>query len=140
TPEMTQLCIANGVPVAALYGPLQPGSPEVKAESGGNPNLREESTDTYTIGVTYEPSMISGLSLSADYFNIEIDDAISFFGGGAVNTANLCYSVFRDASNIYCQAITRDPITGSILAVKGDYANVSVFETSGVDIQVRWVR
>lgn len=140
TPSLDQVCLDTGVPQGALYTNLQPGSPEIRALSGGNPSLQEESTDTFTVGFSIEPALLEGLSFSADYYKIEIENAIAFFGGGAVNTATLCYDTFRDASSIYCNAVVRDPTTGVFLAVQGDYANVSVFETSGIDLASSWVR
>jgi outer membrane receptor protein involved in Fe transport len=42
----------------------------------GNPNLKPETSDTSTIGIVLTPTMLPGLSFSADYFHIKIKDAI----------------------------------------------------------------
>jgi outer membrane receptor protein involved in Fe transport len=45
--------------------------------SGGNPNLTEESSDNYTAGFVLTPRFIPGLSISADYYDITVNDVIS---------------------------------------------------------------
>jgi outer membrane receptor protein involved in Fe transport len=45
--------------------------------SNGNPTLTPEIGDTYTVGVVWQPTFISGFSASVDYYNIEITDAIT---------------------------------------------------------------
>ena len=44
---------------------------------GGNPNLEPEESDTWSFGVVLTPTAIDGLTLTADYFNIEITKGIS---------------------------------------------------------------
>ena len=45
----------------------------------GNPDLGEESAETFTIGFVYTPAAIEGLSVTLDYFDITIEDAIDNF-------------------------------------------------------------
>ncbi|MEE8294191.1 MAG: TonB-dependent receptor, partial [Sphingomonadales bacterium] len=44
---------------------------------GGNPDLEEETSDTYTIGAVITPGAIPGLSVAIDYYNIEITDILT---------------------------------------------------------------
>jgi outer membrane receptor protein involved in Fe transport len=44
---------------------------------GGNPNLEPEESDTYSFGVVFSPRFIEGLTLSVDYFSIEIEKGIN---------------------------------------------------------------
>ncbi len=44
---------------------------------GGNPNLDPETADTYTIGFVATPTFIEGLTVSLDYFEIEVEDYIN---------------------------------------------------------------
>lgn len=135
-----QLCIQTGVPAAAVGTgtSLQP-NPQIQGRFGGNPNLGEETADTYTIGAIIRPSFIPRLNISVDYFDIKIEDTISTLGGGLANTLNLCYNVIQDINSIYCQAVTRDPSTGII----GDdftpqilNANIGGLTAKGIDFQV----
>src|SRR3546814_7945763 len=47
----------------------------------GNEDLEPESSKTWTIGAVFEPEFVPGLSLTADWFNIDIKDAIRAIPG-----------------------------------------------------------
>jgi outer membrane receptor protein involved in Fe transport len=57
--------------------------------SGGNPNLEAETSDSYTVGGVFTPRFIPGLSISADYYDITVNDVITSVT--AQNILNLCY-------------------------------------------------
>jgi outer membrane receptor protein involved in Fe transport len=78
---------------------------QYNGQTGGNPNLKPEISDTYTAGVVWQPKFIPGLNLSADYFDIRIEQFIGGYGANliltqCVNTANptFCNLVHRDAN------------------------------------------
>ena len=43
---------------------------------GGNPDLRPEQADTYTLGVTFRPQALPGFTGSLDYYHIKLKDAV----------------------------------------------------------------
>ena len=43
---------------------------------GGNPNLEEETSDTYTVGFVAQPNFLPGLNITLDYYNIDITDIL----------------------------------------------------------------
>ena len=141
TAAVRAACVANGVPAAAVFtSSVQPNT-IIPVDSGGNPNLSEEKSDTFTAGVVLTPSFVKGLYISVDYFNITLDGAISPLGGGLQNTLNLCYTVIQDASSEFCQAIKRDPNSGAIqdpYVAQIRNANTGSQKTSGVDFAVRY--
>ena len=117
---------------------LQP-NPQIQGSFGGNPNLNEETSDTWTVGAVIQPRFIPRLAVTIDYFNISIEDRISVLGGSAANVLNLCYNEIRDASSIYCQAINRNPggvISGEQFSIEVLNANIASHKTSGVDLQI----
>ena len=64
-------CIASGVPASSVSGGnIQPDT-QIPAIFGGNPDLGEETSDSYTFGVVLQPRFLPGFALTADYFNIE---------------------------------------------------------------------
>ena len=70
---------------------------------GGNPDLVPEESETVTFGIILQPRFLPKLTMSVDYFNIEITDTISTFGSD--NTLDACY--FQgDADS--CARINRD--------------------------------
>ncbi len=53
----------------------------IQTISQGNPNLVPESSRTYTGGVVLTPSFIPGLTISADYYQIKLKNAITNISG-----------------------------------------------------------
>ena len=87
-------CVATGVPAGSVFTqPVQPNN-TVPVVTGGNPDLQEEASDTWTAGVVITP--IDSLYMSIDFFDITLDGAIAPIGGGAQNTLNLCYLTLQD--------------------------------------------
>lgn len=76
TPNFTAAQCANTGVSAAQYGniALSPAD-QYNALYGGNPNLNPEEADTLTFGVVIDPT--DSMSLSIDYWDIEITDVIS---------------------------------------------------------------
>ena len=141
TDAVRDLCIATGVPAAAVFtAGVQPDN-VVPSRSGGNPNLQEESSDTRTFGVVLTPEAIPELAVTLDYFDISLDDAIAQLGGGAQNTLNLCYLTVQDAASDFCRAVHRNTATGAIsvpFSLDVLQANIGGLETSGFDLNGRY--
>ena len=72
---------------------------------GGNPNLQPEVSTTKTLGVVLQPRFLRNFSLSVDYFDIKIRNAIQGFGADAIlsactnsNNALACGLIRRNAA------------------------------------------
>lgn len=104
--------------------------------TGGNPNLNEETAETFTIGFVYTPSSIPGLSIVVDYYNIEIDDAIE----GAVGLSGVLNNCVDASStdNAFCSAIIRDPVTGQVEQVSDVALNIGSLSSQGIDYQINY--
>jgi len=130
------LCEATGVPSANVGSSLiDLPSGQVRQLSGGNPDLTAEEAETLTVGFVAAPSAIPGLTFSVDYFEIEILDVISAFGGGANNVITTCYTdaVLGGVGSPFCNAITRGQ-DGLITQVSVTSQNVASLNVDGVDI------
>ena len=131
----TAICVGTGVPANVVGTPaINLAAGQVRAITGGNPDLTEEEADTYTFGFVWQPDMIEGLSLSIDYFDIEIEDYVTEFGGGASNVLDTCYN--QPAGGIgspFCEIINRRP-DGTIDFVSLTSANVASQTLVGFDI------
>ncbi len=133
-------CIATGVPADALGTGLvlQPNA-QIQGAFGGNPNLQEEVGDTWTAGVVLRPSFIPRLNITVDWYDIRIRNSIAAAGGGVNNILNLCYNVIQNPSSGICSLIARDPlgvISGPPFVVTATLANLSEFNTEGIDFQI----
>ncbi len=121
---------------AAFTGALSSSVPGLVS---GNPNLQEETSKTLTAGVVLQPRFIPGLSFSADYYDVRIEDAVSTPTGQTL--ANLC--VDQPRPNQFCDAIERRPGTapigpGVISGFRTLPSNVAEFRTSGIDFAANY--
>lgn len=136
TAAVRAVCVATGVPAAAVFTPGVQSNTIIGNLQGGNPNVGIEKSDTYTFGAVITPRALPGLAVSIDYFNINLDGAISALGGGLNNTLNLCYNIVQNAQSEFCQAIKRNPVTGEIAPpyyATITNANTGGLKTAGVD-------
>ena len=104
---------------------------------GGNPNLKPEISDTYTGGVVWQPKFIPGLNMSADYFNIKVDQFISGYGANLILT-----QCVNTGSPTFCSLVHRDA-NGSLWLSNNGYVqdttlNTGSLKTSGVDFNVAY--
>lgn len=133
-----QECVATGVP-DSQFGSSTLDNPagQFNFNQGGNPDLKPETSDTVSYGIVFTPRFAPGLSVSLDYFDIEVTDLISVFG--ASNTLDACYK-FNDAAA--CGRIHRNPANGSLWLGTGrvDDLNINIggLETSGVDMNLNY--
>lgn len=141
TAAVRAVCEATGVPSAAVFtAGVQPDN-IIPTRSGGNVDLREETSDTRTVGVVFTPTFLPDLAVTLDYFDIKLDGAISQLGGGAQNTLNLCYLTVQDANSDFCRAVHRNTATGGItvpFSLDVLQANIGAIETSGIDLNARY--
>ena len=117
----------------AAQGAAEPGTPFDTSKAiysfGGNPNIDTEKGETITFGFVYTPSFASGASLSVDYVDIEITDAVSQIQPIAALTN--CYIDNPTPDNPLCGAVLRDSNTGLISqALVNDFNLASLTQTS----------
>ncbi len=72
--------------------------------SGGNPDLRNEISDTLTFGIVFQPRFVPGLTLSADRIQIDLKDGLSPFT--TEDFAAACYDEPTPSAAV-CNAFTR---------------------------------
>jgi outer membrane receptor protein involved in Fe transport len=99
--------------------------------AGGNRDLTEETATTWTFGVVLRPEFAPGLSVSLDWYDIEIEDAINT--PQAEELAELCVDQ-PGLDNPFCPGITRDSTTGYIIGYVVQPDNVAGFRTAGLDM------
>ena len=126
---------------------------QIRITVGANPNLAPETSESTTFGFVYSPSYVDGLSLSLDWFNIQIDGGIA--GLGFTSAINNCYQVTA-AGALFTEAETAaalarcDLLSGSSAnpdaftrTAQGEIAdliaigyNTNSIETTGLDLNV----
>jgi outer membrane receptor protein involved in Fe transport len=145
TPVATQAQCANTGLSAAQYGSVDPSAAgQFNLITGGNPNLVAEEGETTTFGVVITPSMIENLSVSIDYFDIEVTDAI-----GSVPAQTSYDRCLTTGDPAFCANVTRDTAgtlhllneapDGGLSGLSQQNVNISTFATEGVDLNVTYM-
>jgi iron complex outermembrane receptor protein len=132
-------CLAHGV-TAAQYGATGlAGNPagQYNGFTGGNPNLKPETADTYTFGIVFTPTYLPSLSATIDYFDINIKNVISKYGANLI--VNQCVI---DNNPFFCGMVHRDG-SGSIWLSNSGYVydpleNLGFLHERGVDVALHY--
>jgi len=142
-PAVQAICIATGVPANQVNTPaINLAAGQVRQLGGGNPLLEEEEAETLTVGIVVTPTFVDGLTFSIDRFDIEIEEYIASFGGGANNVLNICYdptNPFGGIGSPFCNVVNRRP-DGTIDNVAITAQNVAVQTLKGWDILATYNR
>jgi outer membrane receptor protein involved in Fe transport len=117
---------ANNNPDAAVL---------INGSRTGNPNLKEETARTWTAGAVLRPRFIPNLTISADWYDIRLRDAINT--ADASRIADLCVDQ-PTTDNVFCSAIRRRQGTGYINGFSVQPQNVANFRTAGLDVNVSY--
>jgi iron complex outermembrane recepter protein len=117
--------------------PLSAGFPGVV---GGNPNLRQETAITETIGFVYEPSFLQGFMISMDYWAIDIEDAISEIS--SQNIVDSCYDA-PTIQNDFCALLDRNRVptsaqSGGFTFLRQTQLNFGEAVAEGVDLNLNY--
>ena len=100
---------------------------------GGNPDLIQETAKTLTAGVVIQPRFFANFSLSVDYYEIKVKNAIGIIG--QQTSLDECFEGSGDA--LFCDNVIRGS-SGRVDTVNALNLNTGSFEVSGVDVQARY--
>jgi len=130
--------VSNSGPFLDPLTNYNPGG--IQTVSSGNPNLVPEVARTYTGGVVLTPSFIPGLTMSADYYSINLHNAITSISGSTLAVANLC--IASGGSSPFCSLYVRPfPYTNTTPAnypsvIYSQSLNAAFNSTEGEDYEV----
>ena len=127
-------------PITGAYDFQDPLSASFGGLTGGNPNLQEETAETFTVGFVFQPDFLEGFSFTADYWDIKITDAIE-----AVSSQNIVDGCYQGPSlnQQFCDLTLRnpDPLSaqfGGFIFLQQTTLNFAKVETSGFDLSARY--
>ncbi len=104
--------------------------PIISATSG-NPGLKPEKAKTYTGGIVISPAAIPGLSISADYYSIDIAGIITSL------TPQVTLDQCTAGAAALCANIVRNN-AGTITRITAPTLNLNRLKTSGIDIDLSY--
>lgn len=113
-PNLNELYQAGSANSDAVRNPLftadgtnGPATYNYSGIATGNPNLKPEVANSWTIGAVLSPRFLKGFNASIDYWRINIKQGITSFA--AQDIENLC----SQGQQTFCDAITQDPARSS---------------------------
>ena len=130
-------CVGTGMP-ADQYRQSTLDSPagQYNFLQGGNLALTPEESDTVSYGIILTPRFAPGLTMTVDWFNIDIDNTISTFG--AENSLDACYNNGDAAA---CSRILRNS-NGALWFGDGNVIdtniNIGSIEAEGIDLNIAY--
>lgn len=118
----------TGVPTT--YNQNQFNGGLIAGITAGNQNLKPETADTYSAGLALTPFGLPGLTLTADWFEIKVKDAI------ASQTAT---QILTSCANtgVFCNLVNR-AASGEVTRLTQAVVNLSRIEVEGIDATARY--
>jgi outer membrane receptor protein involved in Fe transport len=116
-----------------LNAASQPVNCSIFIVSGGNPEVDPETADTVTLGGVYQPNWLDGFSVSVDWYDIELSDAIAEIG--AADIARECLA--GDVG--LCERISVDG-SGLPVIINASKINLEAARVTGWDIEAAYRR
>lgn len=120
-------CAADGLP-ADFDSQIDDASQEIT--SSGNPNLLNETSESWTAGVIVQPRFVPGLTLTVDWVDIELTNAITTLD--LTDVLRSCYDNDNFPNAPTCSQFQRDPTTGQIIGAQVGQSNAGSFEFAGL--------
>jgi outer membrane receptor protein involved in Fe transport len=149
TGELRAICIAQGAP-AGVIGSIQvPTAGQANTTGGGNPNVKPETSNSWTLGAVWTPTFAPGLSFTVDYYNIKVKGAISNPTPGDAITAcfgpNPLSPPAGASTTEACTQIRRSTLTGQLSGDSNEVpglflalTNLGRYETDGIDFTANY--
>lgn len=126
-PNRAANCAALGIP----DGFVSQDAVSVDILSGGNIDLKPEQSTSLTTGIVWTPSFADNFSMTVDYYDIEIEDAIQFISAETV--AENCVDAAGAPDSNFCAQVDRNPETNDIELIRSGYLNAAAIKTSGIE-------
>ncbi len=131
-------CLADGLP-PTFTDPL---TARITGSTRGNPLLSEEVSDSLTVGLVLTPRFLDGFTMTVDYYNYEIEEAIATVPANDIVAA--CYDAPpSEFPNAFCRLFSRNRVVGSPTFLGFNDFNVAPvnyarFEAEGIDFNMNY--
>jgi len=142
--EMTPAGTQNFPEITDPFSRVMKSPYQIEERVSGNPFLRPEVAYEWSYGIVYSPKWLKGLTLSADWWHIDLRSLISSLGAGFIIQADLPGLVFRtppppntpplpngapDRGPVYLVIDPNDNLSGAIFEGL-DYEAIYILESS----------
>ena len=142
--EMTPAGTQNFPEITDPFSRVMKSPYQIEERISGNPLLQPEVAYEWSYGIVYSPKWLKGLTLSADWWHIDLRSLISALGAGFIIQADLPGLVFRtppppntpplpngapDRGPVYLVIDPNDNLSGAIFEGL-DYEAIYILESS----------
>lgn len=141
--NLRAVCLAQGAPAGTIGSIIVDPAGQVNVTEGGNPNLDAENARTWTVGAVVQPVFIPNFTLTVDYYNITVTEAITTPTIDDVFSA--CFAGTPSATDPACTSIRRNPATGNLFGSVATtpglplvLTNQGRLFTDGIDLVMNW--
>ncbi|MBV7258120.1 TonB-dependent receptor domain-containing protein [Erythrobacter crassostreae] len=117
------------------YAYVDPLTARFSGSISGNQALDVETATTWTVGAQITPRFLPGFIASVDYYNIEIEDAISTVS--AQDIVDNCVDS-SGIDNSFCGLFDRNPANGGFTFLRQTSLNFARLETSGIEFSAQY--
>jgi iron complex outermembrane receptor protein len=143
-PNLNELYQAGTANTDSVSNPFFPGAGPGSITYGsslsylgtitGNLDLKPEKADQWNVGVVLAPRFLPGFTASADYFRIDLKDAIDSIS--AQDIVNRCFEGVAE----YCAAISPDPNNPARVLISRQPFNFASIKVRGIDFEAAYRR
>ncbi|MEO6169869.1 MAG: TonB-dependent receptor [Lysobacter sp.] len=137
TPTIAANCLASGVPAGFIQrtnsGDAYFGQTIFPFSFGGNPNAGPETSTSKTLGLVYSPSYVEGFEIKLDWWNIEIEDALS-----TPTVSYILDQCYAQGDQAYCSLFSRRANDFQIDYMLLGPQNLSLISAEGYDLDVQY--
>lgn len=138
---ISTICTLQGAPDPRVDAAFTQVSRTIETLEVGNDVLKEETATTLTVGAVLQPSSMRDLTLTLDYFDIQVDDYINRAFGGVAGVLRECFASGVGTSAEYdahpaCSLLFRDAsqqLRGTV-----PLANTTRLATTGWDLTAKY--
>ena len=140
-PTLFEITPAGSQNFALVRDPFSRLTPEqIEERISGNPFLRPEVAYEWSYGIVYSPKWLKGLTISANWWHIDLRSLISSLGAQFIIEANLPGLVFRDPPPPDTPPLPNgQPDRGPVTLVIDPNANLSGAIFEGLDYEAIYI-
>lgn len=137
-PNLIELYSAGTGSAPYILDPWQPNIPSpgygISVLNVGNPDLRPEKADSWSLGLVFQPTFLPGFGASVDYWDTDMTDAIGT-ALGQQEIVDRCYA----GESLFCSLISFQNGPGSnITVVRRSQVNNANARYRGVDYEASY--
>ena len=114
---------------------------QAEVTRGGNDQLTPEEAETLTVGLVYEPSWFDGFSMTVDYYDISISNAIGLVDSQYIvdNCLDESTGNKKNENSEICKSANIDFNTGTgRITFNNQLQNIGKEDTRGVDLSLNY--